>query len=93
MRGQPARVVAQYVGKAKVAREVVPFVGIGFVVVELLGAVGVADISPALGTNRVAPPVVGGNGRPRARGIGVLELGHKAVAVKAVLGGQAAKLK
>ena len=89
---QPPRVLALDIRQARIVRQVGPFVGIVAVVVELLGAVGVSDVSPSLRADRVVPAVVGGDGRPGAGGVGILELRDEAVALQAAAGRQAAEL-
>src|SRR5262245_26865166 len=75
--GQPFRERALGLGVGRVAGQVRPFVGIGPTVVELLGAVGVADVAPVFGANGVVVLVVRGDRRPEARGVRVLHLRRK----------------
>ena len=92
MRRQPSGVFALDLREPRVVRQVLPFVGIVAVVVELLGAVGVADVPPALRTDRVASPIVRRDGRPGARGVRVLELGTRLWPSRPCAGRQAAEL-
>jgi hypothetical protein len=54
------------------------------VIVELLGAIRISDVPPALGPDGVASPIMSRDGRPGAWSGHVLELGNEAVAVQAV---------
>ena len=74
------------------ADEVVPFVGVGAVVVEFLGAVGVADVAVGEVAHGVVAGVVGGDGGA-AGGLGVVDLWAKAEAFQSVDGGEAAEVE
>ena len=72
--------------------EVVPLVGVGPHVVQLLGAVGVADVAPVLRPHPVVVVVVGGDGGTFARGRGVFQLRHQAHALEVVARRQSAQI-
>jgi hypothetical protein len=78
VRGQLSGVLPFDIRQPRVVGHALPFVGIVTVVVELLGAVRVADVPPTFRTDRVAPPMMSRDGRPGAWGVRILELRNDA---------------
>ena len=66
--------------------EVCPLVRILDHVVEFLGAIGVVNITPVLGTNTVIALVVRSDGRTPAGSVGIFELGQETDSFKSVFG-------
>lgn len=78
-------------GKFGVRGEVVPFVGGGVVVVEFLGAVGVTDVTPAFGAERVISLSMRGERGTSPVACGVFQRRGDAGALERVDGGQSAE--
>ncbi len=85
--GEPVGEFSFDLGMLRVAREIRPLIRVGSVVVEFLGAVGIADETPVLGADGVIVLVVGRDRRPESRRGSVLQLGHEALAFQTRLFG------
>src|SRR5262245_10098212 len=71
---QPLRQIALRRGAARVGGEVGPLVRVGALVVELFGAVRVADVAPSVAAHGVVAGPVGGDRRPGPRRGGIFQL-------------------
>ena len=65
-----------HVSELWIASKVVPFVGIDLVVVELLRAIGVTNVSIALTTSRMVVLAPGGHGRPLSLSLRISQQGQ-----------------
>ena len=71
---QPAAVLGQHLGQARLRGQVPPLVGIGLQVVELFAAVGILNEPPPLAADGVVALVVAGDRWPHPRHVGIGQL-------------------
>jgi hypothetical protein len=80
---QPSAMLLDHGTELRVSSQVGPLLRVILMVVELLAAVGVADVPPSLATDAMAALVVAGDGGALARGGGVSQLRDEADALPA----------